>query len=123
MVACHWTDRISWAATRLLIILELLASHPGQRHLFHLVLSYSPKCLQYDKYSIKSSQLSDCAMPAEDACRFWQVILSASKTTRFTYILLEEGGDQLDQLYEKLRSTEQSQERKDYPKYNKKKEG
>jgi hypothetical protein len=60
---------------------------------------------------------------AEDACHFWQVILSASRTTRFTYSLLEKGGDQLDQLCEKLKIIEQSQERKEYPKYNKKKEG
>jgi len=37
--------------------------------------------------------------------------------------MLEKGGDQLDQLCEKLRSTEQSQERKEYAKQNKKKEG
>ena len=59
----------------------------------------------------------------EDVCPFWQVILSASRTTRITYSMLEKGGDQLDQLCEKLRSIEQSQERQEYPKYNKKKEG
>jgi hypothetical protein len=37
--------------------------------------------------------------------------------------LLEKGGVQLDQLCEKLRNIEQSQGRKGYPKYNKKKEG
>lgn len=62
MAVCHWTDRTSRAVTRLLIIVELLASYPGRRHLYHLVLRYSPKCLQYDKYPIKSSQLSDCGM-------------------------------------------------------------
>jgi uncharacterized coiled-coil protein SlyX len=37
--------------------------------------------------------------------------------------VLEKGGDQLDHLCEKLRSTEESQEAKEYTKYNKKKEG
>jgi hypothetical protein len=36
---------------------------------------------------------------------------------------VEKGGNQLDQLCEKLRSIEQGQERKEYPKNNKKKGG
>jgi hypothetical protein len=61
VAACHWTEWISRAATLQLIILELLASYPYRRHLYLLVLIYSPKFLQYDKYSIKRLRLSDCA--------------------------------------------------------------